>query len=176
MTRRIRWKVTFDLIGLVTDTTILAQTKNLSVDLCFCYGTAKCLKEPFSNGVWMLQASDCVNRLQSADSFGSMLELCWKGTKTVPMKDGTTRKFLQDGDEVTIRGKPPTIHTARAIRTITVAFSIRPLSYPQLHLLFSGNWIKLRNIDQEPTNYSEEKGNMDAKVHLSGKVRRIAAL
>ncbi|BES94468.1 DUF1969 [Nesidiocoris tenuis] len=37
-------------------------------------------------------------------SYGSMLELCWKGTKPVPLKDGSTRKFLQDGDEVTIEG------------------------------------------------------------------------
>ncbi|XP_014473574.1 PREDICTED: fumarylacetoacetase isoform X2 [Dinoponera quadriceps] len=41
---------------------------------------------------------------ETSDSFGSMLELCWKGTKNVPLKDGTTRKFLQDGDEVIIRG------------------------------------------------------------------------
>uniref|UniRef100_A0A0A9X2E1 Fumarylacetoacetase n=2 Tax=Lygus hesperus TaxID=30085 RepID=A0A0A9X2E1_LYGHE len=38
------------------------------------------------------------------ESYGSMLELCWKGTKTVNLKDGTTRKFLQDGDEVIIEG------------------------------------------------------------------------
>ncbi|XP_024888197.1 fumarylacetoacetase [Temnothorax curvispinosus] len=40
----------------------------------------------------------------TSDSYGSMLELCWKGTHTIPLKDGTTRKFLQDGDEVIIRG------------------------------------------------------------------------
>lgn len=34
-----------------------------------------------------------------------MLELSWKGTRPVVLKDGTTRKFLQDNDEVTIRGK-----------------------------------------------------------------------
>ncbi|KAF7993379.1 hypothetical protein HCN44_007882 [Aphidius gifuensis] len=38
------------------------------------------------------------------DSYGSMLELSWKGTKSITMQDGTTRKFLQDGDEVTMRG------------------------------------------------------------------------
>ncbi|XP_011158040.1 fumarylacetoacetase [Solenopsis invicta] len=38
------------------------------------------------------------------DSYGCMLELSWKGTHTIPLKDGTTRKFLQDGDEVIIRG------------------------------------------------------------------------
>jgi len=38
------------------------------------------------------------------DSFGSMLELSWRGSKPVPMNDGSTRKFLQDGDEVILRG------------------------------------------------------------------------
>ena len=33
-----------------------------------------------------------------------MLELAWKGTKPLPMPDGSTRVFLQDGDEVTMRG------------------------------------------------------------------------
>ncbi|XP_076167290.1 fumarylacetoacetate hydrolase [Ptiloglossa arizonensis] len=41
---------------------------------------------------------------EAADSYGSMLELSWKGTRGVPLKDGTSRKFLQDGDEVIIRG------------------------------------------------------------------------
>ncbi|XP_020637355.3 fumarylacetoacetase [Pogona vitticeps] len=38
------------------------------------------------------------------ENFGSMLELSWKGTKTVELGDGQTRKFLQDGDEVIITG------------------------------------------------------------------------
>nr|XP_032831759.1 fumarylacetoacetase [Petromyzon marinus]XP_032831760.1 fumarylacetoacetase [Petromyzon marinus]XP_032831761.1 fumarylacetoacetase [Petromyzon marinus] len=37
-------------------------------------------------------------------SFGSMLELSWKGTKSVDLGGGNTRKFLQDGDEVIITG------------------------------------------------------------------------
>jgi len=36
--------------------------------------------------------------------YGSMLELCWKGTKTINFPDGSTRKFLQDGDEINITG------------------------------------------------------------------------
>jgi len=36
--------------------------------------------------------------------YGSMLELCWKGTKPIPMPDGTERKFLKDGDEVNLQG------------------------------------------------------------------------
>ncbi|XP_041074543.1 fumarylacetoacetase [Polyodon spathula] len=38
------------------------------------------------------------------ESFGSMLELSWKGTKTIDLGDGQTRKFLQDGDEVIMTG------------------------------------------------------------------------
>ena len=38
------------------------------------------------------------------DAFGSMLEICWKGTKPVQMPDGTERKFIQDGDTVAMRG------------------------------------------------------------------------
>lgn len=38
-------------------------------------------------------------------SFGSMLELCWKGTREVPLGDsGEVRKFLRDGDTVTMTG------------------------------------------------------------------------
>ncbi|SNC64005.1 fumarylacetoacetate hydrolase [Hymenobacter gelipurpurascens] len=38
------------------------------------------------------------------DSLGSMLELAWRGTRPVPLADGSERKFLQDGDTVTMRG------------------------------------------------------------------------
>lgn len=38
------------------------------------------------------------------DSYGSMLELAWKGTKPLPMNDGTERKFIQDFDTVIMRG------------------------------------------------------------------------
>jgi fumarylacetoacetase len=37
------------------------------------------------------------------DSFGSLLELTWKGTKPLQL-DGEARTFLQDGDRVTITG------------------------------------------------------------------------
>uniref|UniRef100_A0A6A7FMQ7 Fumarylacetoacetase n=2 Tax=Hirondellea gigas TaxID=1518452 RepID=A0A6A7FMQ7_9CRUS len=38
------------------------------------------------------------------DSFGSMLELSWRGSKTVDLGEGVTRKFIQDGDEVIVSG------------------------------------------------------------------------
>lgn len=40
----------------------------------------------------------------TADSFGSMLELSWKGTRTVKLEDGEERKFLEDGDTVIMKG------------------------------------------------------------------------
>ncbi len=40
----------------------------------------------------------------SPDSFGSMLELSWKGTKPIKLNDGTERKFIQDHDTVIMRG------------------------------------------------------------------------
>lgn len=41
---------------------------------------------------------------ETPDSYGSMLELCWKGTKTVDLGNGETRKFLKDGDDVIFTG------------------------------------------------------------------------
>ena len=38
------------------------------------------------------------------DSYGSMLELAWKGTKPLKMNDGSERKFILDGDTVIMRG------------------------------------------------------------------------
>ncbi len=38
------------------------------------------------------------------DSYGSLLELTWRGENPIKLKDGTERKFLQDYDTVTIRG------------------------------------------------------------------------
>jgi fumarylacetoacetase len=36
--------------------------------------------------------------------FGSMLELAWKGTEPIPMKDGSTRVFMNDNDTCTMKG------------------------------------------------------------------------
>ena len=40
----------------------------------------------------------------SRDSRGSMLELSWRGAEPIELPDGETRKFLQDGDEIIMRG------------------------------------------------------------------------
>jgi fumarylacetoacetase len=38
------------------------------------------------------------------DSLGSMLELAWRGTRPITLPDGSERKFILDGDTVTLRG------------------------------------------------------------------------
>ena len=37
-------------------------------------------------------------------SRGSLIELTWRGTKPLQLPNGETRKFLEDGDEITLRG------------------------------------------------------------------------
>jgi len=39
-----------------------------------------------------------------ANSFGSMLELAWRGTKPLRFPHGEERRFLADGDLVTMTG------------------------------------------------------------------------
>ena len=38
------------------------------------------------------------------DSYGSMLELSWRGSKPLTLKDGAERKFINDNDTVIMRG------------------------------------------------------------------------
>lgn len=40
---------------------------------------------------------------QDKSSWGSMLELCWRGTQPIDLPDGSQRRFLQDGDELAIK-------------------------------------------------------------------------
>ena len=38
-------------------------------------------------------------------SYGSMIELTWRGANPLAIGDGTTRGFLEDGDEIAMRGR-----------------------------------------------------------------------
>jgi fumarylacetoacetase len=40
----------------------------------------------------------------SPDSYGSMLELAWRGSRPIELPNGETRSFLEDGDRVTLNG------------------------------------------------------------------------
>lgn len=44
------------------------------------------------------------------DSYGSMLELCWKGMRPISLPDGSTRTFLQDGDTIIFKGYAENAH------------------------------------------------------------------
>lgn len=41
---------------------------------------------------------------KSPDSFGSMLELTWRGQNPLQLKDGSERKFIEDNDTIIMRG------------------------------------------------------------------------
>ena len=41
---------------------------------------------------------------KTEDSFGSMLELAWMGTKPIALNNGETRSFVEDMDTVVMRG------------------------------------------------------------------------
>jgi fumarylacetoacetase len=40
------------------------------------------------------------------DQRGSLIELSWNGEQPIELADGSTRTFLEDGDEVVLRGEP----------------------------------------------------------------------
>jgi fumarylacetoacetase len=48
-----------------------------------------------------------------ADERGSLLELTWNGTEPITLGDGTSRGFLEDGDEVSITAWAPTASGGR---------------------------------------------------------------
>jgi fumarylacetoacetase len=41
---------------------------------------------------------------------GSLLELSWNGANPLKLDDGSTRAFLEDGDEVVLRASAATSH------------------------------------------------------------------
>jgi fumarylacetoacetase len=46
--------------------------------------------------------------VSGVDDWGSLLELSWGGQRPLTLADGTTRTFLEDGDEVVLRASAPT--------------------------------------------------------------------
>ncbi len=59
------------------------------------------------NGCNMRIGDLCASGTISGDtpeSFGSMLELTWRGANPITMPDGSQRKFINDGDTVIMRG------------------------------------------------------------------------
>merc|ERR1739838_1104320 len=75
------------------DLSVAIQGENMSAPAVVC-------KSNFGD----MYASGTISG-ETQDSFGSMLELSWKGTREVDLGDGNVRKFLKDGDRVFIRGQ-----------------------------------------------------------------------
>lgn len=72
------------------------------------WSAAQQLAHQASNGTPLeagdLYASGTISGTEP-DSFGSMLELTWRGTKPIVIEEtGEERRFLEDGDHLTIRG------------------------------------------------------------------------
>jgi fumarylacetoacetase len=92
------------------------QTQRMTKPQMICRSNAKHLYWSFvqqlahqtSNGTPIelgdLYASGTISGTEE-DSYGSMLELCWKGTKPLTMHEtGETRTWLQDGDTLILSG------------------------------------------------------------------------
>jgi fumarylacetoacetase len=54
-------------------------------------------------------------------SYGSLIELSWNGTKPLRLADGSERTFLEDGDEVVLRGRTGDLELGEARGTILPA-------------------------------------------------------
>ena len=71
------------------------------------WSMAQQLAHASSNGTAVrpgdLYASGTISGSQP-DSFGSLIELTWRGTKPLTLRSGETRAFLEDGDTITLRG------------------------------------------------------------------------
>ena len=46
------------------------------------------------------------------DSVGSLIELTWNGERPLRLRDGSERTFLEDGDEVVLRGRAGPVELA----------------------------------------------------------------
>ncbi|HVF74994.1 MAG TPA: fumarylacetoacetate hydrolase family protein [Acidimicrobiales bacterium] len=70
------------------------------------WGPAQLVANATVNGAAMrtgdLYASGTISGWEP-DSFGSLIELTWRGERPLTLDDGSTRTFLQDGDVATIR-------------------------------------------------------------------------
>jgi fumarylacetoacetase len=54
-------------------------------------------------------------------SEGSLIELTWNGTRPLTLSDGSTRTFLEDGDEVVLRGRAGDVELGEVRGTILPA-------------------------------------------------------
>lgn len=92
-------------VFIKTETGASKQVSNSNFKYMY-WNMAQQLAHHTVNGCNMLVGDLCASGTISGptpDSFGSMLEISWKGTKPVEMPDGTTRSFIHDGDTVIMK-------------------------------------------------------------------------
>jgi fumarylacetoacetase len=53
------------------------------------------------------------------DSYGSMLELCWKGTKPIKLPNGTERRFIEDNDTIIMKAYAKNEHYCISFGEVT---------------------------------------------------------
>jgi fumarylacetoacetase len=86
---------------------ILAQTIARTNFRAMYWSMAQQLAHASSNGA-SVRAGDLFGSGtisgSAPESYGSMIELTWRGAHPLGLADGSTRAFLEDGDEVMIRG------------------------------------------------------------------------
>jgi fumarylacetoacetase len=71
------------------------------------WSVAQQLAHLTSNGARVRPGDLCASGTISGSdpaSYGSLIELTWRGTRPLALADGSTRTFLEDGDTVTLRG------------------------------------------------------------------------
>jgi fumarylacetoacetase len=54
-------------------------------------------------------------------SEGSLIELTWNGARPIRLGDGSTRSFLEDGDELVLRGRAGEVELGEVRGTILPA-------------------------------------------------------
>jgi fumarylacetoacetase len=88
----------------ITETPFLLSRSNLRH---LYWNFAQMLAHHTVNGCNMNVGDICASGTISGPdegSYGSMLELAWKGTKPITLPDGSTRKFIEDTDTVIFKG------------------------------------------------------------------------
>ena len=63
---------------------------------------------------------------QEPGTYGSLIELTWRGRDPIELPDGTERRFLEDGDNVVLRGSAGSSGTGPALELGTAEGIIRP--------------------------------------------------
>jgi fumarylacetoacetase len=103
------WSFNIELeVGLKTPTMTEAATIAKGNFRSMYWNVCQQITHHTSNGC-NLRVGDLLasGTISGADphSFGSLLELTWRGTKPIPLPSGEERTFLRDGDTITMTGR-----------------------------------------------------------------------